>query len=71
MIKLLWKDDPTAFSPMGGLSAHTRKKKAPILQPGPLPAPPNASGIPGPSPRILKKMHPGYVLTPCTQRNYD
>ena len=27
MIQLLQKDNPTAFSPMGGLNAHTRKKK--------------------------------------------
>ena len=27
MIKLLWKDNPTAFSPMGEPSAHTRRKK--------------------------------------------
>ena len=27
MIQLLQKDNPRAFSPMGGLNAHTRKKK--------------------------------------------
>ena len=27
MIQLLWKDNPTAFSPMGGGSVPTQEKK--------------------------------------------